>query len=1511
MKSKTRQRIRGSITVLMVIIMLPMMTLSAVIVDSSRINMARSMVSAAGDLTMNTALANYDTILKDVYGLFAMSQNKTDDELAAECKDYFQKTLTAYGVTNEAESGQYVDALLGDVKEIISGAKDEAKSGDFLNMNILDDFSVTKVDGSALSESNILRSQIIEYMKYRAPLNFGLSFLDSLSAFKNVEAQTNVVKSQVKAQESTQDVTKACKNAITSIREFDKLIDSMNTNEGENAVKGKNTSSDGQLVKIDQYYSQIDKYKESWTPDYTHINMLNLVFCQNAPTTNDKVLKSLNNNVVKNYFISNSNGNWSVVSVSNLINPALAGSTTEAKQQVEAQIEKLAGTPYTVTANTYFNKAYVSNGNITLDLTSFKNEDAAVSTFIEYEKFLSDKSSDVNYTDVKNTLQEIYSLSKYFENYRSKIQGEINSAQMNLENAQKAEDLTREDINKMIGAINSSCKNCKLNYDFLSDDLKARFETLKSSTISVLNENSEISNVMSRMKENSGDTENKYRKLFKDITAKADSNNLITKAANDYLNNSKLSGTFSIYVRDEAGLRNYENDELYQLLNFLDQNDSRAVAISGYKDDYTDSHGKASKAQGEVESKTRELRGIKSQYENTLSEYKKFTDRYQTNLYYYDKYIEAAKNTISNETAKISAQYKKIEENVKSIVDKLADVNKKLADARTAIVTYQQNVSDWNTANNSYKLNNANDSFAQQNESDISATKNQYNLDSLDELKQYVGKIKEQYDNLYSAITDSKQYTYGEKRIRNIENVKDVISATGYYKSSLPDIVTVDNANSSFSALYKGGNLPEIDFSSVIVTGSSNDGWQFLKPQVANIQFLKYLNTAYPDEGDLTEAEKNSNKEAEEDYNTQKDQLKEDHSGSSVDEGETKNEDGSNKFGYSYESKSVSEDSLPSKNQTKQTVNEGDLKIEETDGKLNASDSIGSQSDTLSKMLGGLKSIANSTLENTYILSYIFENFSYNTLIQDKVIEEKGDEASTLGIAQNILNSNYKDYLGKSKTLSNFSKNQYNNYLYGGEIEYILYGNTNPAKNVTYAKASIYAIRFVFNCIHAFTDTEIRNTTMAAGLAVQAATLGVVPYQVVQVILQLALAAAESAIDLQKMNTGLKVAVVKTKETWSLSLSNAAKTVADVVAVKAAEAVDSTIDKISSGLQNIVDSTADNINDSIKSLTQSLTDATTQKLQEIVDSSASEIKSVLEEQLNSLQCFNYEDKAAAKQKVSELFDGLSDTLKSKLESKFGDNETARVILPSITDKIVGVVDGVKDDILNKINIIPTGEDITSAIIGKVDDIKSTIIDKVDSLVENMRSIINNKVTALTDDVKNDINAYITDKGEKLSEEASEKIKTGVTNKTNEFIDKYLSDDKGFQIGSSGNNISASASSSIASIIKFGYKDYLMLFTFIALYVNDGSAILSRTADIIQMNIQNASTSAGAEFQHKKSTGFKMTEAKTYISMEGSVKLDMLFLNMDFFANVMSDGQTQVEGQLTPAATIKYKGLYGY
>ena len=134
------------------------------------------------------------------------------------------------------------------------------------------------------------------------------------------------------------------------------------------------------------------------------------------------------------------------------------------------------------------------------------------------------------------------------------------------------------------------------------------------------------------------------------------------------------------------------------------------------------------------------------------------------------------------------------------------------------------------------------------------------------------------------------------------------------------------------------------------------------------------------------------------------------------------------------------------------------------------------------------------------------------------------------------------------------------------------------------------------------------------------------------------------------------------------------------------------------------------------------------------------------------------------------------------------------------------------------------------------------------------------------------------------------------------------------LGTGGTGASKTTGSNVASMIKFGYKDYLMLLMFISVCVNDDAA-LGRTDDIIQLNMQNASGVKDKDdqnvFKHMKGEEFVMSEARTYVSVEGSVKIDLLLLDMDFFSRILiDDDMTQTE-QMDTASTIEYKGIAGY
>ncbi|MDR1157737.1 MAG: hypothetical protein LBK75_05440, partial [Oscillospiraceae bacterium] len=174
---------RGSISVLLSIILLPTMTFVGLMVDSARLDLSRALVESSGALTTNAGLANYDTVLKDVYGLFAMSQNDADPDAALQenLERYFKNTLQAHGLL-ESDDLDLQSELLGELQDIF--VKSGTQSRDSLLDVGYDSFEAKYVDDSSLANPRILKSQIVEFMKYRGPASIGLSILDSLSIFK-------------------------------------------------------------------------------------------------------------------------------------------------------------------------------------------------------------------------------------------------------------------------------------------------------------------------------------------------------------------------------------------------------------------------------------------------------------------------------------------------------------------------------------------------------------------------------------------------------------------------------------------------------------------------------------------------------------------------------------------------------------------------------------------------------------------------------------------------------------------------------------------------------------------------------------------------------------------------------------------------------------------------------------------------------------------------------------------------------------------------------------------------------------------------------------------------------------------------------------------------------------------------------------------------------------------------------------------------------------------------------
>lgn len=208
------RKTKGAISIFLVIILVPMMTVSSLFVDAGKIKLAKGVAESAGDLTLNTALTNYDTVLKDMYGLFATAQDT--EELYAKLEDYYRTSIISTGIKDE-DADEYVDLIMSHLGSLDA----EEKTSDILNMQLAD-FSVQKLDNANLANATLVKKQVVDFMKYRAPINTGLSFLSSLQSFTNLSKETDLVDKRKDYYEAQQTVMENAEQAWSALNAYNK-----------------------------------------------------------------------------------------------------------------------------------------------------------------------------------------------------------------------------------------------------------------------------------------------------------------------------------------------------------------------------------------------------------------------------------------------------------------------------------------------------------------------------------------------------------------------------------------------------------------------------------------------------------------------------------------------------------------------------------------------------------------------------------------------------------------------------------------------------------------------------------------------------------------------------------------------------------------------------------------------------------------------------------------------------------------------------------------------------------------------------------------------------------------------------------------------------------------------------------------------------------------------------------------------------------------------------------------
>ena len=198
-------REHGIVSVFLVIVLVPCIVFSSLFVDISRVMLGKGAAASAADLALNSLMSNYDALLAEMYGLMGSCQNI--NEFYAETAEYFSNALQSRGLSTED-----ADSLLTYIKATFNNTE----TSDLLAMEVVGNTGdiISPVKNTALDNAVIIEDQIVEFMKYRGPIEITQGIIDRLSksgaakAFGEANENEQLVEEKEEFAESADDLTR-------------------------------------------------------------------------------------------------------------------------------------------------------------------------------------------------------------------------------------------------------------------------------------------------------------------------------------------------------------------------------------------------------------------------------------------------------------------------------------------------------------------------------------------------------------------------------------------------------------------------------------------------------------------------------------------------------------------------------------------------------------------------------------------------------------------------------------------------------------------------------------------------------------------------------------------------------------------------------------------------------------------------------------------------------------------------------------------------------------------------------------------------------------------------------------------------------------------------------------------------------------------------------------------------------------------------------------------------------
>lgn len=227
---------KGAISVFLTLILVPVLLMTGLTTDAARIYMSEAVISDAGEMAMNAALAQYNVNLHDEYGLLVM--DKSPEAMKEDLKGYFDSSLNGTGLP-ESE----------DYKRIL----------DLLTKN----FEAINVLGSEIYKTEVEKQQILEYMKYRAPVCLTELVIEKIKELKGNKKVVEAMEAEMDFGEAMSDCQDAFKKAKETTEDLNTRLSVFHENEIESALSSTQNDYKESVSRNFLMLAEIQKYDQS------------------------------------------------------------------------------------------------------------------------------------------------------------------------------------------------------------------------------------------------------------------------------------------------------------------------------------------------------------------------------------------------------------------------------------------------------------------------------------------------------------------------------------------------------------------------------------------------------------------------------------------------------------------------------------------------------------------------------------------------------------------------------------------------------------------------------------------------------------------------------------------------------------------------------------------------------------------------------------------------------------------------------------------------------------------------------------------------------------------------------------------------------------------------------------------------------------------------------------------------------------------------------------------------